>query len=729
MAVVHQWHPHSTADQSLSLRLAGMPTALEQEIGHGNSGLTPWSAFVDVTETVPELAWPNSINTYSQMRTDAQIASLLLAFTLPIRRYHWYIDPNGARDEVVEDVANDFNLPIEGQDPKPVTRRRDRFSHDRHLFHALLMLTYGHSFFETVYRFDEAANRFRLRKLAPRMPGTISEIQIARDGGLEYIRQHPSGQAGFGAKTTLIGLQSPQIPVDRLVAYVNDQEGGNWIGRSYLRPLFKHFVRKDRLLRVDAINAERNGAGVPIAYAPPNATKDQMNALAALARSYRAGESAGGALPNGAELRFRGVEGTLPDVLASIRYDDEMMAAAFLGMFSKLGTNETGSYALSKTLVDFFALAQEAVAKHYADVTNEHVIEDLIDVNYGIDEAAPLLRFETDTDKRYAVSDLAALVKVGALTPDAELEAYLRAEGDLPEPVEDEEPPDDGDEQPIPIRPAARRRTKASTSKQPQNAMTVGGRTLTRNPLPHEVKASVDFEGMDADWTAAKQSLVDQWSSEVKAAQIEALVTAIAETDSLTTLADLEAPVLGEAMLIDAMTELAQSAGTAAVGEAAAQGVELDPFDIDSVADEITVRAQAQSMLMARSIAQTAAQKAIREAGSGLAMDEVASRVEEHLNGLSNSYLEDQLGGTLMQAQNGARRAVFGTGPEATYYSSELLDGNTCRNCKDVDGDPYDTLADAIEDYPSGGYSRCLGGSRCRGTVVAVYGETPPSVQ
>jgi hypothetical protein len=96
-----------------------MATALEQEIGHGNAGLTPWSAFVDVTETVPELAWPNSINTYSAMRTDAQIASLLLAFTLPIRRYRWSIAPNGARDQVVEDVANDLNLPIEARIRSP----------------------------------------------------------------------------------------------------------------------------------------------------------------------------------------------------------------------------------------------------------------------------------------------------------------------------------------------------------------------------------------------------------------------------------------------------------------------------------------------------------------------------------------------------------------------------------------------------------------------------------
>jgi hypothetical protein len=265
------------------------------------------------------------------MRTDAQIASLLLAFTLPIRRYGWYIDPNGAGDEVTEFIANNLNLPIVGQDPKPTGRRRDRFSHDRHLFHALLNLTYGFMMFEQVYRFDEGDKRFHLRKLAPRMPGSIADIQVARDGGLEYIRQHASGSlltTGRRSGVSLLaGLQSPKIPVSQLVAYVNDQEAGNWLGVSYLRALFKHWLRKDRLLRVDAINAERNGAGIPLAYAPPNATKDQITELAALARSYRAGESAGGALPNGAELlsqafrrgdrRWLGQSHRLPDSLDS----------------------------------------------------------------------------------------------------------------------------------------------------------------------------------------------------------------------------------------------------------------------------------------------------------------------------------------------------------------------------------------------------------------------------
>jgi hypothetical protein len=47
-----------------------MPTVLEQEIGHGNAGLTPWSPFVDVTEMARELAWLNSINTYSAITAD-----------------------------------------------------------------------------------------------------------------------------------------------------------------------------------------------------------------------------------------------------------------------------------------------------------------------------------------------------------------------------------------------------------------------------------------------------------------------------------------------------------------------------------------------------------------------------------------------------------------------------------------------------------------------------------
>jgi hypothetical protein len=71
-----------------------------------------------------------------------------------------------------------------------------------------------------------------------------------------------------------------------------------------------------------------------------------INELSALARSYKVGEAAGGALPNGADLRFKGVEGTLPDVIASIKYDDEQMTARFFAQFTRLGITDTGSRAV-----------------------------------------------------------------------------------------------------------------------------------------------------------------------------------------------------------------------------------------------------------------------------------------------------------------------------------------------------------------------------------------------
>jgi hypothetical protein len=97
-----------------------VPTGLNAdptvELGNASTGIVPWSAFYQTAEDVAELAWPQSVFVYNKMRNDEQIAALLLSFFLPIFGYRWYIDPNGARDEVVAHVAADFALPIEGQE-------------------------------------------------------------------------------------------------------------------------------------------------------------------------------------------------------------------------------------------------------------------------------------------------------------------------------------------------------------------------------------------------------------------------------------------------------------------------------------------------------------------------------------------------------------------------------------------------------------------------------------
>lgn len=102
------------------------------------------------------------------MRHDEQIAALELSFNLPILGYEWYIDPNGSRDDVVQHVADDFNLPIERQPPRLEGHTRDRFDFGDYVRHCLLKMPYGMMFFEQIYRIGDD-NKAHIRKLAPRM--------------------------------------------------------------------------------------------------------------------------------------------------------------------------------------------------------------------------------------------------------------------------------------------------------------------------------------------------------------------------------------------------------------------------------------------------------------------------------------------------------------------------------------------------------------------------------
>lgn len=183
---------------------------------------TGWWGFLEIEET-PELRWPSSIEVYDRMRRqDAQVISVLRAVTLPIRRTAWRIDPAGAKASVTKLVAEDLGLPIQGAKPLRTLRTRDRFSWADHLRLSLLMLPFGHSIFEQTYRVVNGQQR--LRKLGWRPPRTIAKIAVADDGGLLYIQQHKLPGTS--------GTEGPKIPVDNLVAYVNDREGGNWLGQA-----------------------------------------------------------------------------------------------------------------------------------------------------------------------------------------------------------------------------------------------------------------------------------------------------------------------------------------------------------------------------------------------------------------------------------------------------------------------------------------------------------------
>lgn len=392
-----------------------------------------WWASLDSAEETLELVWPNSILVYDRMRRqDSQVRSALQAVKLPIRRATWRIDPNGAPPEVVQFVADELGLPILGEPKRPKSRRRDRFSWKEHLRLALLSLDYGHSFFEQTYRIDEKGMA-HLRKLGWRPPRTITAIDVARDGGLEAIRQH--------------GVADP-IPVSQLVAYVQDREGGNWLGQSVLRPAYKPWILKDRALRTQSQTLDRNGLGIPVYEAGEPPTVDEvpdlqqrekliqseMDAGAKMAQAFRAGDNSGAAIRHGAKLTLTGVQGALPDSDKPIRYYDEQISAAVLANFLSLGgDNATGSYALGQTFADFFIQSLQTLALDIADVATMHIVEDMVDHNFGTDVPAPQIVFDEIGWSQPATAEaIKMLVDCGALTLDDPLETYLRERAKLP---------------------------------------------------------------------------------------------------------------------------------------------------------------------------------------------------------------------------------------------------------------------------------------------------------
>jgi hypothetical protein len=689
-------------------------------------GAPGWAAFAEPSDHVVELAWPNSIPVYEKMLTDGQIEALYTGTALPIEQRVWSLDPNGARDEVVQKASEDFGLPIRGQEDASVPRRpAGAFSFDSHLSETLLTLAYGHYYYEQVGTIVDGL--WRLRKLAPRAPRTIDEIRVARDGGLVAVRQGAIGVGVAGA---------PVIPVERLVAYVwRPDARSRWIGRSMLRSLYRHWLVKDRLIRVDAINHERAG-GVPVGIGAEGMSKAQIAEVGRLAQNFKVGEHGGAGLPHGADLKLVGTNAS--NVIASIRYHDEAMARAWMLMLLQLGQTESGSRALGGTFADYAALAVNAICNWFADLFTQHVIDDWVEWNWGgLERFAPKLHHrerEREEGAPPTTDEFARLVEVGALTVDEEVEGWLRERRGLPALEAGSRPVP---APPPPVAAASRsqqRRRAGRVAAAAESEVSLPDRDLRRQPYEHEVRAAVDYARMEQIFVGAMEQAVDLYEQRVIPAQIAETRKAIAFTKTgakrarvtQADMAKLTVPGMGLAELEAILLEAGTAGAAEAAAELIAQGQKVPPLKTDALKARVADQAAAITELASTGMTTAAQRKAVQLAGGNASAADVADGVVDHLTGLQHRWTLDQIQGAVTMAQNAGRILTFeqGAPKTATFYASELLeDGSTCDACMEIDGTEYETLDDAIADYPSGGFSDCAGGPRCRGSIIVVAGS------
>lgn len=395
---------------------------------------SPWRMFVDEMEYVPELRWPWSIRTFDQMRTDSQLAGLLTGTMWGICQLRFVLDPNGCPDKMVKEVSEDLNVPVLGEDDAPKGRMRGRFTHSKFIGQAMLSIIYGHMHFNIVGQIIDG--KWRLRKLAPRMPHTIRQINVADDGGLVSVVQWAPVGMNFPSQVPGNFPYGPEIPVDNLIAFIFQQEGMSQIGRSMLRDTYKDWLIKDRDMRIETVNHERAG-GIPWAEGAQGMTVDELTDLNVQMQNFRIGDNAGLAVPFGSKMNI--VRGMNADIDRTIKRLDESMARRFLLQLVNLaqGGQHVGSYALSETFEDFFLVGQRHIAQWYCDTMTEHLIEEIVDWNYGEDQKlTPRLTWERNSEDSLGTEQLALLVERGVVTMDQELENWVRYRYLLPKKTE-----------------------------------------------------------------------------------------------------------------------------------------------------------------------------------------------------------------------------------------------------------------------------------------------------
>jgi HK97 family phage portal protein len=252
---------------------------------------------------------------------------------------------------------------------------------------------------------------------------------------------------------------------------------------------------------------------------------------------------------------------------------------------------------------------------------------------------------------------------------------------------------------------------------------------LNRAPLwtpraAEDSPALPNLANVQTSWMEALSALLEAWREvDLKwNAEILDQVLSAASSGDFEALTRLSVDY-GDAadLLANAMRALGTEAAGQVAEEAADQGVDITAIGPTLAA--VTPVANAVTSFLAFERAISAGREAIRVMGPVSTGADVAELVEEHLTNLTNAQQTLHLGGALTSSQHIARYDTMRAAPQAAYYANEVLDRNTCRYCKEIDGKwlGNDLMHDVPKSYPMSGYILCLGRQRCRGFVSAVW--------
>ena len=350
-------------------------------------------------EFLRQLTGLRGTRTFREMSdNDPVIGAMLFAIDKLLRNVKWAVEPCNQTDEAKK-VAEFVN------------ECKDDMEHTWAEFLSEIMsfLTFGYSVHEIVYKIRGGIETDDLSKKSKFSDGKIGwrKMPIRAQETIWRWNLDPKNTNYIQSVDQLPPLGGMvTIPMDKVLLFRTESRKDNPQGKSVLRNAYRPWYFKKRIEEIEGIGIERDLAGLPVAWVPPNlllpnASPEEKATLAMIRKSItsiRRDEQEGVVWPLSYDENNNKIyDLTLMSTGGSRQFDtskiidryDRRIAMTVLADFILLGQSKVGSFALSADKTDLFSLVILAWLQCIAGELNTKAVPKLLKLNGIPLELAP----------------------------------------------------------------------------------------------------------------------------------------------------------------------------------------------------------------------------------------------------------------------------------------------------------------------------------------------------
>jgi len=299
---------------------------------------------------------------------------------------------------------------------------------------------YGISIFHKIYEYDKTLKKIVLKNLVYKNPASIKEFKFSNKPpyGISSIVFY-----GYGENQTTTEYE---IPIEQLIIFTNESDGSILNAQSVLVPVYKYYKLKNYLLRLFATSSSKSATYIPVAYYKGGLKDTKIQEIDDLLAKLNASDNARAVIPMDDVDRIEGIQDTrnLFPFDVYIQMINREISKTLLMNVIALGVDQPhGTQEYTDLMLDLLHGKMWSLAESLLEVINDDIVKNLTFLNFGSQTNAPqfvIKRVGGKLGQNVDARVLFNLAQYHLITPDTNLESWLREVLGLPQSENVEEP-------------------------------------------------------------------------------------------------------------------------------------------------------------------------------------------------------------------------------------------------------------------------------------------------